>query len=183
MGSTEFERWLADLFGKSTEQMSQLLENPTAVQFLVTWSIFEYRCFEQSMKVGKIQPFVKCCIDNRFDEFSIVEYAKHFHQRYKQNKRLYKHLLFDGKSAPLKLTCNQLPEIDSILKLTFEDLNTTQILTFSIFVAYRFRNNIFHGTKGVNSWLEFKEQIDHCTNIMQRLISHAEEISTQLKDV
>jgi len=32
------------------------------------------------------------------------------------------------------------------------------------------RNNIFHGNKGVESWLQFAEQIEMCQGVMQKLI-------------
>ena len=38
-------------------------------------------------------------------------------------------------------------------------------------VVYRFRNNIFHGNKGVDSWLQYRPQIEKCTNVMQHLIT------------
>ncbi len=42
------------------------------------------------------------------------------------------------------------------------------------FVVYRFRNNIFHGNKGVNSWLSYTEQIELCIRSMMAFVNHAE---------
>ncbi len=169
MESTNFERWLAGIFGQSEEQVGQLLKDPTAVQFLITWSIFETRLFERFMTRDKIRLFAEQRVNEQFDQSSIHEDAKYFHHRYSQHPTFYKNLLDQDKPK-----CKELPEVDAILKSTFEMLDETQVLVLSTFVVYRFRNNIFHGNKGVTSWLQFKEQIDRCTNIMQRLISHVE---------
>lgn len=47
-------------------------------------------------------------------------------------------------------------------------------------VAYRFRNNMFHGSKGVRSWLQYKDQIERCSAVIQSLTSHAESQLKQL---
>jgi hypothetical protein len=184
MESTDFERWLAGIFGQSTEQVSQLLKDPTAVRFLITWSIFETVCFKREMKIDEIRSVAERVVETEeFDVSSIREDAQQFHLRY-QNKQLVKNLIHDGKEGPRRPTIKMMNEtINPILKLTFDRLNDIQIVVLSNFVVYRFRNNIFHGNKDVTSWLQFKEQIDRCTSIMQRLISHAEKIQPQLKDV
>ncbi len=47
---------------------------------------------------------------------------------------------------------------------------------FVALVAYRFRNNMFHGNKGVQSWLRYRPQIDLCTRALQAFVSHAESL-------
>lgn len=43
-----------------------------------------------------------------------------------------------------------------------------------VVVVYRFKNNIFHGKKKVDSWMRYGEQIRLCTEFMQHFIRHAE---------
>ncbi len=184
MESNEFEHWLANLFGKSDEQVRQLLNDLTAVQFLITWSIFETVCFKREMKIHEIGSVAERIVTTEgFDVSSIREGAQHFHQRY-QDKKLVKNLIHGGKQTLTKATTKMMTnEISPILKLAFDRLNDTQIVVLSTFVVYRFRNNIFHGGKCVTSWLKSKEHIDLCTSVMQQLIAHAEKIQPQLKVV
>ena len=51
------------------------------------------------------------------------------------------------------------------------ELSESDMIFMLVFVIYRFRNNIFHGNKGVGSWLQYKEQIKWCFTVMQLLIS------------
>jgi hypothetical protein len=181
MKNTTFKNWLANLFGQSESEVELLLSNKTAVKFLIAWSIFEGRCFARFMKAGDIQPFAERLINNeKFDVSSIREHTQHFHERY-QDKALYKNLIYDKLSEKKPIRDNLREEIDVILKLPFDKLNAVQAATFSAFVVYRFRNNIFHGNKGVHSWLNFADQIGRCTLIMQLLITHSESIECMLK--
>lgn len=152
-----FENWLAEVFGQDESEVKLLLSNKTAMKFLIAWSIFEGRCFNRFMKASDIQSFAERLTNNeRFDVSLIRVHAQYFHERY-QDKKLYKNLIYDKSSK----------RIDVILKLPFDELNAFQTAEFSTFVVYRFRNNIFHGNKGVHSWLNFADQIGRCTLIMQ----------------
>lgn len=173
MKITTFENWLAEIFGQDESEVGELLSNKIAVKFLIAWSIFEGRCFKQFMKASDIQPFAERLISNEeFDASLICEHAKYFHERY-QDEALYKNLIYDMPSDKINL----------ILKLPFDKLNAVQTVQFSTFVVYRFRNNIFHGNKGVHSWLNFATQIEQCVLIMQRLISHAEAVQCRLEPI
>lgn len=52
-----------------------------------------------------------------------------------------------------------------------DEIELKSKLKLILFVVYRFRNNIFHGNKGVNSWIQYTEQIRHCVQVMKVLIS------------
>src|SRR3990167_6907130 len=56
------------------------------------------------------------------------------------------------------------------------ELAKFDIIFFTTFVVLRFRNNIFHGNKYARNWMKYKDQIIHCTEIMQLFISHADSI-------
>ncbi len=66
------------------------------------------------------------------------------------------------------------PRLLELLAKPFSDIRNEEIIYLLVFVIYRYRNNIFHGNKGVQSWLNYQEQIKHCTRVMQVMISHAE---------
>jgi hypothetical protein len=85
--------------------------------------------------------------------------SKHFHSRY-QNKKRYKNLIHNDNYNKIK----------SIVDKDYKKLSLDEKLLFILYVVYRFRNNIFHGTKGINSWLRYKLQIEKCITIMTKMI-------------
>ena len=175
MATENFEHWLAELIGQSESEIRQLLDSKTAVQFLIAWSLFEHRCFTKSTNVNdrEIQSFSERIVASKsFDIASIREHAWYFHTRYQDNIK-YSNLIFEKR--------NSSTEVVRILKLSSVEMTPKQIINLSAFVAYRFRNNIFHGNKGISSWLKFNEQIDRCTLILQKFISHGENIHPTLK--
>jgi hypothetical protein len=173
MINSNFHQWLASIFDQNESEVNELLDDKTAIQFLITWVLFENRCFKGYMQISDIEPRAKYFANiEKFDVLLIFKEIIYFHERYKDNV-LYKNLYHD---KPCK-------QIDEILKVSIDNLTEVESIVFATYVVYRFRNNIFHGNKGVNSWLNFKDQIDRCTKIMQQLISHAETIQRQLKVV
>jgi len=95
-----------------------------------------------------------------FQKDDFLEFGRYFHSRY-QNKKRYKNLIHKRNSK----------EFEGIISTQFDILSDYQLIFMLLFVVYRFRNNIFHGNKGVESWLKYKEQIDFCRRIMQSIIS------------
>jgi hypothetical protein len=67
--------------------------------------------------------------------------------------------------------------LSALVKQPFAKLTADEGLYFLVFVIYRYRNNIFHGNKGVQSWLCYREQVQCCIRAMQVMVSHAERIS------
>lgn len=173
MNSTTFENWLAILFDQSEPEVELLLSDKAAVQFLIAWSIFESRCFSGFVNTDKIKSYAKRLIEvENFNVSLISEHTFYFHARY-QEKELLNNLMHKDKST----------EFEAIRNVDLLKLTPTQAAYFSTFVVYRFRNNIFHGNKGVRSWLDFTNQIRRCTLIMQQLISHAEAVRCTFKPI
>lgn len=61
--------------------------------------------------------------------------------------------------------------------MAISDMKPEDMVFFVAFVVYRYRNNMFHGNKGIHSWLQYGEQIRLCTEAMQAFVSHAESMS------
>jgi hypothetical protein len=163
MSSQEFESWFAELEGQSTVEIERLLRDRTAVRFLIAWSMFETVCFAGFMKAREIQPFAERLTQApAFDISGIRETFLHFHERY-QNRTFYKRLLYNDKND----------RFQALLAKPLAQLTAEETVFVVAFVVYRFRNNIFHGNKGVASWLAFTEQIGLCTKAMQQFISHS----------
>lgn len=57
MKTSRFHRWLAQTLGQPVEEVSFLLSQEMAIEFLMSWSLFESRCFSGFMKLDHIGPF------------------------------------------------------------------------------------------------------------------------------
>ncbi|MBL0225255.1 MAG: hypothetical protein IPQ16_06665 [Geobacteraceae bacterium] len=155
-----FQQWFARYLNQDESQVKHLLDDATAINFLIAWSIFESKCFGGFAKIDLFSAFAKRLTENlTFDFDALKQPALHFHNRY-QDKQRYCSLMHKQKSD--KLT--------EILGKDFGVLSNYEITLILLIVIYRFRNNIFHGNKGVDSWLFYREQIELCINAMQLLI-------------
>ncbi|MGC2062309.1 MAG: hypothetical protein WA610_04975 [Thermodesulfovibrionales bacterium] len=155
-----FDQWFSNYLQQDEIQVKLLLNDKTATRFLIAWSLFESKCFEGFAKINKLSEFAKQISENRDFQFEGLQAsAAHFHSRY-QDKQRYRNLMHDQKSKELK----------DILDKNLADLSRYESTFMLLIVIYRFRNNIFHGNKGVRSWLYYREQINLCINAMQSLI-------------
>ena len=156
----KFQSWLADRWKTELDSVVKILADPMAVHFLISWSIFESSFF-----VGKdgfptkIEAFTKSYPAEGRDE-QLLQAVRHFHQRY-QDRNLYDNLMHTQK-------CNRLESL--IYQREFDDLNAEEQIFLLVWVIYRYRNNIFHGNKGVRSWLRYRKQIGLCVSVMQVMI-------------
>ena len=133
-----FDQWFAKYLGQDAYEVTRLLNDKTATRFLIAWSIFESCCFGGFAKVEKFEAFVSDFFSAKgFKPSEIRDAANQFHKRY-QDKELYGNLMWEQKS----------PKLKAILSKDFEVLSADEIAFFTIFVVYRYRNNIFHGNKG-----------------------------------
>ena len=154
-----FDKWFASYLGGSKpEVVKELLEDNTAVRFLIAWSILE----SIHLKNGGISQLARE-ISARGDlEISkLMQIGEYFHKRYQDNEK-YRNLMHR----------NSCGELEAILKKCFTELNVYEHVFLVLYVVYRYRNNIFHGNKGVESWLAYRHQIKLCTDCMQILIAH-----------
>jgi len=159
-----FVKWFASYLGQEDMQVTKLLRDKTATMFLIAWSIFESDCFSGSMEHKKIEDFAKrMAVNPNLNRLKLVDALKHFHNRYQEPKH-YKNLMHQQKTEKL----------EKILAKNVSELSIEEQVFLLVVVVYRFRNNIFHGNKGVDSWLAFKTEIEHCITIMQELINIAE---------
>ena len=62
-------------------------------------------------------------------------------------------------------------------KENFSDLlaEKEKAVKFALCIIIRYRNNMFHGNKGVSNWLAYRQQINDCTCLMQHFISKNEQ--------
>ncbi|MEX8506652.1 hypothetical protein [Leptothrix ochracea] len=162
----DFAQWLACLLKQREDDVQRLLDDKVALYFLMTWTLFESKCFSGFMQASAINKFSERIVRNeKFDVAPLVPSARCFHERYQDSERLT-HLLHDRARRPADLM--------QCLSTPFEELAPEKVVYFVVFVVFRYRNNMFHGNKRIQSWLRFSEQIALCTMAMQAFISHAE---------
>jgi hypothetical protein len=158
-----FDQWLGALLNQNPQETRRLLDNPAAQEFLIAWSLFESKCFDGYVKIDRIESFAQRIIEEGADACSPGDALIHFHQRYQDNER-YRQLMH-GQSSP---------KMEALVGKPIESFQGWERFFFLAVVAYRFRNNMFHGNKGVPSWLNYAKQIQLCTTTIAHCISHAE---------
>lgn len=165
----DFERWFADYLQQDVNQIEKLLTDRTAVSFLIAWSILESKCFKGFANIQELKEISTQISKTKNDNEELIDLAKYFHTRY-QDKQLYKNLTYNSKPSVVEL----------ILGKAFSDLNSYDRIFLLLFVVYRFRNNIFHGNKGVESWLAFREQISYCVCVIQIIVTKHSKLTTSI---
>lgn len=157
-----FDQWFASYLGESEIEITRLLQDKTAVQFLIAWSLLESKSFSGFLKKKEIASYAQKITDSEdFEIAEIRQIGMYFHERYQDETRR-KQLLHKDNCAIF----------DNILKKPFDRLDEYEVVYLVVYVVYRYRNNIFHGNKKVASWLHYKQQIIYCTHAMQALVTH-----------
>lgn len=136
----------------------------------MAWSIFEAKCFAGYLKAGCLRKFARRVCSEGFKVDAISAPVAHFHQRYKDGGTLG-NLLHDKKTLGPVVS-----EFKRCISTPLSDLGFEDQVFLVSFVVYRFRNNMFHGNKRVQSWLRFREQISLCTFSMQQFVLHSESV-------
>lgn len=150
--------WLAKHFETDKRLMQEALTDEKATSFLLVWPIMEQKLFNGFMRKGDIAAQATS-LSNYYNEFDIKQMIRHFHERY-QEKACYKHLKHKDNDA----------RCDKIVAAQLSDLTQADELYFMLYVVYRYRNNIFHGNKGIKSWSQYSIQIDYCINFMMQIV-------------
>ena len=158
----EVYRWLAHRLRGERNILRETLKNEKAVQYLLIWPIFEQKCFEGFMQKGKIPDFARK-YQAIYAELNCDGYANYFHSRY-QDKKLLRNLLYSGKFE------DKFTEFENAISDSYSNLTDQQKLMILLYVSYRYRNNIFHGNKGIESWARYETQIEKCLHFMMSLI-------------
>jgi len=148
--------WIKIKLNWTEEQVNVLFKNTLVFDFLIIWSYFEGNC-SNSITLKRIRN--SKIIDSKKEELrKILTIFLNLHKRY-QDDTNWKNLIH-------KDNC----EFFSNLRgRKANDLELTEKIRFVFYVIYRFRNNIFHGNKGVQSWLLYEEQINQCIEGMKIL--------------
>lgn len=171
-----FANWLGNLLKQNEQEVQRLLNNESALHFLLAWSLFESKCFGGNLKASMLDEFAKTLANVQEATFApLKKPAEHFHSRYQNSRKLSN--LMPKDTTPQAVVA----QFKECLSVPFDRLSRAQTIFLVAVVVYRFRNNIFHGAKGVSSWLKYNEQICLCVRSMQAFISHAEAQTTTMQ--
>ncbi len=158
---------------KSDEELKRIYQNPLAINFLLVWTKFKTINFKGFMQFKHIKNFSK---EKSIEGLDLNGYVKYFYNRYintynEENGRVRLLRLCRLEKCKNKNICNEKEcRIKDILSKKNEDLTQEEKLYFLTYVVYRYRNNIFHGSKGTDGWLiKYEEPIKKCTEIMRLL--------------
>ena len=165
MCTLDFDSWLANHLGESHEEVERLLSDKATFQFLIAWSLLETNLFSGSATGRNLSGRCRSLVcEEGFDTAPLRPIIEYFHSRY-QDQELLGELMGDYSG----------PNIKPLLKKPLDELSDVKRVLLIVVVVYRYRNNIFHGSKRAESWLKFGDQIKYCVQIMQSLITHATE--------
>ena len=78
----EFERWLGTMFGRDELDARRVLQDQSALQFLIAWSFFEAKCFDGFVKIEKLKAFSSRLLAEGFSAERVADQLGHFHSRY-----------------------------------------------------------------------------------------------------
>jgi len=150
--------WLANFYETDTNRITDLLECQIATTYLLIWPVMEQKLFSGFMKYNKISETAEKYV-LYYNELGIENDVKYFYERY-QNKHRYRNLKHNSN----------VPDVDNILNTPYDNLTSKQKLYLLFFVVYRYRNNIFHGSKGIESWTNYSLQIEKCISFMMKIV-------------
>lgn len=157
----EIKQWLAQSLNTNISGINDLYKSELGINFLLVWTRFEVINFKGFMKFSKITSFSEKINIEITDEIENI-YLK-FHNRY-QNKQKLSNLCKEKCSkCSYKTSCN----IVKILQNENESVSYLEKIYFLIYIIYRYRNNMFHGSKTFDKWAtNYKDQIEDCIKIM-----------------
>lgn len=152
------KHWLSGYFEINLDVVELYFRNENVTGFIIIWTIYEQKLFNGFFRVYTLERF--CNEYSGEWETELEDAFKHFYYRYQDSKK-FNNLCHSDTAS----------DIREILQLKVDEIELKSKLKFILFVVYRFRNNIFHGNKGVNSWIQYTEQIRYCVQVMKFLIN------------
>lgn len=160
-----FNEWLAGYWKTDITKVNRSLHEKIAVKFLIVWSIMESRCFDGHLNAQSLKPFA-----DKYAHCTAIEdiepHIEHFYKRYQDEEKV-RRLIHVNKLTNVN---EQGAVFLEILKRKFDDLSDGEKLYLSIYVVFRYRNNIFHGNKSVEMWLRYEEEIERCIACMRTFV-------------
>lgn len=172
----EIKKWICNKLKLKSEELNFLYKNNFALNYFFIWTIFERTNFDKFMKIDKIDEFTKNKKDTAKDLEEIFYY---FYSRYKirgnnksernKKKKNRRNLCYQVNCSTSKCENYNKCTFYKILDKDIKKIKPEEKIYLLTYVVYRYRNNMFHGSKGLESWAKYTEQINKCIEIMMIL--------------
>lgn len=155
-------------------QFKDALDNKQILLFVILWSIFESECKGKSNLVNFANRTKRS-----INQVVITDEYRYFHDRYYDSKnKLYKKEKLMSLINPEEYLNNQsewIRKINMMVEDNFSqplDKETSLKDKYSIvlYLIYRLRCNIFHGSKRVPAWKEDESLIYHAITALLQII-------------
>ncbi len=156
--------WIAEHFDITKVKLEEALHDEKATSFLLIWPIMESEVFEGFFRNESPQKAAKLFAPYS-SALNIESAFIHFHTRY-QDKTNYKHLKHNDQHTEV---------YDAILQSPVVEVSDEDKIQFILYVIFRFRNNIFHGNKGIRSWNKYTTEITYCLVVMMHIVDCAKK--------
>lgn len=170
MEKINIKEWICSKLNiQDSDKLQSLYNDHFALNYLFVCTIFERTNFDKFMQVSKIKKIAKSkkdFIDKLENEFN------NFYNRYKisiegnqKRKGLCNQEECNNSKCSYFNNCNFL----KILKKSSNKITDEDKIYFLVYIIYRYRNNMFHGSKDLETWKDYRDQIKECINIMMKL--------------
>lgn len=154
------EQWLAKQNNCNIKNIQEVYSSEIGIDFLLVWSLYENKCFGFELTPNKFDHFSN---KNQNIAGNLEAEILHFYNRYKNKGDKFKNL---------NLAASHKKKIIQIID-NFDNETPANKVAFLIYIIHRFRNNMFHGTKLINTWFsEYKTEINYCITAMQKLVEN-----------
>lgn len=153
-------RWLSGKYHIGVTEATEIVDNKSVYCFLLVWSTMERKVFGRNCGISNIKKALEW-LEPHYDELQCEEIFNHFFARY-QSKQMRDDLLASERKNDVK------DEIKKICKRQ-GNISDGNKLYLMMYVAYRFRNNLFHGNKEFSRWLNNNAEIELCINLMMKV--------------
>lgn len=160
------KQWLQGNLECKSSDINMLYSSKTGLDFLLVWNIFEVKLFDKYCTKDKLHN-VAIRVSESVRCGELQKFIEHFHYRYHTDKVKYRNLKHG--SSPILIP-------DEVVKNRLQCSTVQDKLHFLLFVLFRYRNNMFHGNKGLINWLQYDEQIRLCTEAMCIFVDIHEEL-------
>lgn len=132
-------RWLTERAPGFQELSAE--ERAAIADFSIIWSLFEAQCLSTRASAHTIEEYVRpLCAKGLLNDFDTAPFLGYFRNRYVSQGAL------NDTYRGLKLRDNDLPSLVEAVILG-NDSNSGHVVTALLVIAYRLRNNLFHGVK------------------------------------
>lgn len=170
MNEVDIKKWICNKLNiQESYKLENLYNNSFALNYLLVWTIFERTNFDKFMQVSKIKKFAK---SKKYFIYELENEFNNFYNRYKisvegnqKRKGLCNQEECDNSKCSYFNNCHFL----KILKKSSNKITAEDKIYFLVYIIYRYRNNMFHGSKELETWEDYREQIEECINIMMKL--------------